>query len=53
MVCAQVMKKKAKGNVVDYRFEGIFSDPRFDSLSTKRKKVVIDERFVNMFIKLN
>ncbi|VDK53326.1 unnamed protein product [Anisakis simplex] len=41
-------KKKQIGVVNDERFESVLSDPRFDSLANKERKVVIDKRFKGM-----
>ncbi|KHN77212.1 ESF1 -like protein [Toxocara canis] len=41
-------KKKIKAPKKDDRFESVFSDPRFDSLANKERKVTIDKRFKSM-----
>ncbi|KAL3997293.1 NUC153 domain family protein [Acanthocheilonema viteae] len=42
-------KKNKKGNMDDERFEIVLNDPRFDALPRKERKVVVDERFKDMF----
>uniref|UniRef100_A0A0R3RHC7 NUC153 domain-containing protein n=1 Tax=Elaeophora elaphi TaxID=1147741 RepID=A0A0R3RHC7_9BILA len=41
-------KKNKKGTVDDERFKMVLSDPRFDALPRKERKVVVDERFKEM-----
>lgn len=40
-------KKNKKGNMDDERFKIVLSDPRFDALPRKERKVVIDDRYLS------